>query len=126
MSTQTYNKGHIKMEAPQNELEVFSAILIQEYIRLMTVADCIKHEGESKGAKFAINDENYKKIIQEPLQTALLGLELNYANGVLSVIPSQDLMKQYENKIMKEMALMYWDNYGKRYAKYITIIEENN
>lgn len=114
------------MEAPQNELEVFSAILIQEYIRLMTVADCIKHEGESKGAKFAINDENYKKIIQEPLQTALLGLELNYANGVLSVIPSQDLMKQYENKIMKEMALMYWDNYGKRYAKYITIIEENN
>ena len=114
------------MEAPTEELEVFSSILLQEYIRLMTVADYAKHENNLSGAKFAINKENFDKMMAEPLQTAFIGLDLKFADDVLTVVPSEELLKQYENKIMKEVVLMFWDNYKNRYAKYIKIIEENN
>ena len=133
------------MEAPTEELEVFSSILLQEYIRLMTAADYIKHENnlsgakfaisdenykkmmeDLSGAKFAISDENYKKMMEEPLQTALIGLNVQFAGEVLTAVPSEDFLKQYENKIMKEVVLMFWDNYKNRYAKFIKIIEENN
>lgn len=114
------------MEAPTEELEVFSSILLQEYIRLMTAADYVKHENNLSGAKFAISDENYKKMMEEPLQTALIGLNVQFADEVLTAVPSEDFLKQYENKIMKEVVLTFWDNYKNRYAKFIKIIEENN
>ena len=60
------------MEAPTEELEVFSSILLQEYIRLMTAADYVKHENNLSGAKFAVSEDNYKKMMEEPLQTALI------------------------------------------------------
>lgn len=114
------------MEAPTEELEVFSSILLQEYIRLMTIADYVKHENNLSGAKFAINKENFDKMTAEPLQTAFIGLDLKFADDVLTAVPSEELLKQYENKIMKEVVLMFWDNYKNRYAKFIKIIEENN
>ena len=126
MSTQTYNNKECKMEAPTEKLEVFSSILLQEYIRLMTAAEYVRGEGNIKAAKFAINEENYQKITAEPLQTALIGLNIHYADGVLTAVPSEDFLKQYENKIMKEVVQMYANNYKNRYAEFITIIEENN
>jgi len=114
------------MEAPTEELEVFSSILLQEYIRLMTAADYTGSEGSVKGTKFAINEENYKKMMSEPLQTALIGLDLHFSDGVLTVMASEDFLKQYENKIMKEVVQMFAVNYKNRYAKFIKIIEENN
>ena len=48
------------MEAPTEKLEVFSSILLQEYIRLMTAADYVSHEEKGvKGTKFAISDKNF-------------------------------------------------------------------
>ena len=126
MSTKTYSNWENKMEAPKSELEVFSSILLQEYIRLMTAADYVRHENNLSGVKFAISEENYAKMMAEPLQTALIGLDLQFVDDVLTVVPSEDFLKQYENKIMKEVVLMFWDNYKNRYAKFIKIIEENN
>ena len=114
------------MEAPTEKLEVFSSILLQEYIRLMTAAEYVSHEGNIKSAKFAINEANYQKMAQEPLQTALIGLDIHFSDGVLTAIPSEDFLKQYENKIMKEVVQMYANNYKNRYAEFIKLIEENN
>lgn len=126
MSTQTYINEEYKMEAPKEELEIFSSILLQEYVRLMTVAAYIKHENNLSGVKFAISKENYDKMMAEPLQTALIGLDLKFTADVLTVVPNNELLQQYENKIMKEVVQIYWDNYKNRYAKFIKIIEENN
>lgn len=111
------------MESPKTELEIFSSILLQEYVRLMTVADYIKRAEDFKCARFRIKSEDYDKMMQEPLQTALIGLELSFAADVLTVVPDAELLKQYDNKIMREVALMFWDNYKNRYAGYINIIE---
>lgn len=127
MSIKTYNNRKYKMESPTEELKVFSSILLQEYIRLMTAADYVNHEEKgAKGTKFAISEENYQKIMAEPLQTALIGLDVHFSNGVLTAIPSADFLKQYENKIMKEVVQMFANNYKNRYATFIEIIEENN
>jgi len=111
------------MEAPQTELEMFSPLLILEYIRLMSVAAYIKAEGKIDGVKFAINAENYERLMQEPLQTALIGIEHTYSDGVLTAKPTEKCLTRYEHKVMKESVLQYWDNYGKRYSNYINIIE---
>ena len=112
------------MEEPTEELKVFSSILLQEYIRLMTAADYAKHENNRKETKFKISEENYSKMMAEPLQTALIGLDLKFSNDTLTVIPSEDFLKQYENKIMKEVVQMFWNNYKNRYAGFIKIIED--
>ena len=126
MSTQTCNNKECKMEAPTEELKVFSSILIQEYIRLMTAACCVENEDKPKVAKFAISEENYQKIMEEPLQTALIGLDIHFSDGVLTAVPSDDFLKQYENKIMKEVVQMFAVNYKNRYSSFIKVIEENN
>ena len=127
MSIKTYNDRKCKMEAPTEELKVFSSILLQEYIRLMTAADYVGcGEKDIKGTKFAISEENYRKMMAEPLQTALIGLDIHFSDGILTAIPSEDFLKQYENKIMKEVVQMFAVNYKKRYAEFIKIIEENN
>jgi len=114
------------MEAPAEELKIFSPILMFEYIRLMTAAEYIKHEGNCCGAKFSITEENYKKMMEESLKTALIGLDLQFTANVLTVRANKDFLQQYENKIMKEVVLMFGNNYKNRYAQYIKIIEENN
>lgn len=112
------------MEAPTEELEVFSSILLQEYIRLMTAADYINHDGNRKSTRFTVNKENYDKMMAEPLQTALIGLDIQFDKDVLTATPSEDFLKQYENKIIKEVVQMYWNNYKNRYAKFIKVIED--
>jgi len=111
------------MESPKTELEIFSPLLIFEYIRLMSVAACIKAENGTDGAKFKISADDYARLMQEPLQTALIGIETHFENGVLTACPTEKCLARYEHKVMREGVLQYWDNYGKRYAKYISIIE---
>ena len=111
------------MESPETVLEVFSPLLILEYIRLMTVADYARHEGKIDGVKFKISAGDYERLMQEPLQTALIGIDTHFENGVLTAVPSEKCLARYEHKVMKEGVLQYYENYGKRYANYISIIE---
>lgn len=111
------------MESPTSELEVFSPLLIFEYIRLMSVAAYIEAENNLDGAKFRIKPEDYKRLMQEPLQTALIGLDVNYNDGVLTAVPSAKCLERYVHKVMKESVLQYKENYGKRYANYIKYLQ---
>ena len=111
------------MESPKTVLEVFSPLLILEYIRLMTVADYVRHEGKTDSVKFKISAKDYERLMQEPLQTALIGIDTCYEDGVLTAVPSEKCLARYEHKVMKEGVLQYYENYGKRYANYISLIE---
>lgn len=111
------------MESPKTELEIFSPLLIFEYIRLMSVAAYVSAEGKIDGAKFKISAEDYERLMQEPLQTALIGIDTHYENGILTAVPSAKCLERYEHKVMKEGVLQYRENYGKRYAKYISFVE---
>ena len=56
------------MEHPETELEVFSPLSIQEYIRLMTAAHYINLGADSGAARFSIAPENFAKMDSEPLK----------------------------------------------------------
>lgn len=111
------------MESPATELEMFSPLLILQYIRLMSVAKYYKTEGQSKSTKFKISAKDYERLMQEPLQTALIGIETHFENGILTATPSEKCLARYEHKVMKESVLQYMDCYGKRYANYISVAE---
>lgn len=111
------------MESPKTILEVFSPLLIFEYIRLMTVAAYIKHDDKIDAVKFKISAGDYERLMQEPLQTALIGIDTHYENGILTAVPSPKCLQYYEHKVMREGVLQYWDNYGKRYENYISIVD---
>ena len=112
------------MESPKNVLEVFSPLLILEYIRLMTVAEYVRHEGKIGGVKFKINAHDYERLMQETLQTALIGIDTHFENEVLTAVPSEKCLARYEHNVMKDGVLQYYENYGKRYANYISVIDE--
>ena len=63
-------------------------------------------------------------MIEEPLQTSLLGLQLNYdaATQILTVVPDDEFIAEFENNIMRDVALQYADAYKNRYEKYISFI----
>lgn len=113
------------MENPELPLETFSAISLMEYIRLMTAAHLINHDKDTN-ASFKISAEDYKKILAEPLQTPLIGLSLSYneQNAILTVTPESDFLPQYENKIMKEVVQTFYENYKKRYIRWLIIQEK--
>ena len=112
------------MEAPETVLEMFSPLLIFEYIRLMCVAEYIKHDNKLNAVKFKISAADYAKLIEEPLQTALIGIKTDFSEGILTATPSEKCLQRYEHKVMKESVLQYAQNYGKRYANYISLLEE--
>lgn len=114
------------MEAPKNQLEVFSPLLLLEYIRLMTAAAFLAEE-KPQNATFFMQEDDYKNMMKEPLQTALIGLQLNYeaATKELHVIPNEAFLQRYNNKIMREVALMYAANYGSRYQNFIQYKKQN-
>ncbi|MBQ9271867.1 MAG: hypothetical protein IJ218_06365 [Alphaproteobacteria bacterium] len=113
------------MEAPKTVLEKFSPLLLLEYIRLMTVAMYLKTEGKIDCAKFKICAADYEKLMQEPLQTALIGVETNFKNDILSVKPTQQCLEQYNSPVMNDSVMLYYQNYGKRYQNYISLLEES-
>lgn len=112
------------MEKAEGELEVFSSILMQQYIRLMVAAAYHQSEGRQTTFSFAINPANYELMMQEPLQTALLNLELFYDKEAekLNVTPNSEFIEQYQNAIMKDVAEKYFANYAHRYERYIRFI----
>ena len=114
------------MESPTTELEVFSSISLQEYIRLMTAAYYLQHQNRCDGAKFAISPENYAKMLEEPLKMPLIGLSLDYDadKGILTSVPSADFLHQYDNKIMADVVSQYYEKYKVRYASRLLLVEE--
>lgn len=114
------------MEAPTTELEVFSSISLQEYIRLMTAAYYLQHQNQCNGAKFSMSAENYAKMMNEPLKMPLIGLSLIFDNdaNVLTVTPTANFLHQYDNKIMADVVNQFYNNYKMRYASKILIKED--
>lgn len=115
------------MEKVDGPLEVFSSILIQQYIRLMTAAAYNQSEGKKHVFSFAMAPADYEQMISEPLQTALLNLDLQYdaASKQLNVTPNDEFIEQYQNAIMQDVAEKYFANYAHRYDKYIQYITES-
>lgn len=113
------------MEEVQGELEVFAGILLQQYIRMFTAATYIRSEKAIKTAKFKIEPEVYAQLRAEPLQTSLLGLDLDYdaATQVLTATPDAEFLEEFTNNIMRDVALQYADTYKNRYAKFILFID---
>lgn len=116
------------MESPTTELEVFSSISLQEYIRLMTAAYYLQHQNQCSGVKFTISPENYAKMMEEPLKMPLIGLSLDYdaTAGVLTSVPSEDFLHQYDNKIMADVVNQFYEKYKVRYASKLLLMEEDN
>lgn len=112
-------------EEVKGVLEKFSPLLLQDYIRLMTAACYIKSENKTSGVRFKMLAEHYEKMRAEPLQAPLIGLTLDYdaAASVLTVTADEKFLALYENKIMNNVALQYFDVYGKRYENYISYQE---
>lgn len=113
------------MEAPETPLEVFSAVLIEEYVRLMTAADYLQHPEKSGGTKFKISSQIFEKLHQEELHYPLIGLKIDYTDDVLTAVPDDEFLAAYDNKIMKEVVLLYAENYKNRYKNFINVLEEN-
>lgn len=113
------------MEQVKGQLEVFSAILLQQYIRLMTAAVYHRPENTHPKAEFRIASEIYAKLCEEPLQTSLLGLTLDYdaTTQILTATPDNEFIEEFTNNIMRDVALQYADIYKNRYSKFILLID---
>lgn len=109
-------------EEVKGELEVFSSLLLQEYIRLMTIATYITKDNNVSCVKFSVQQDIYDKIMDEDIKAPLIGLQLNFVNDVLEVSADNDLLSLYENKIMRDVSLTYFDKYATRYSRYIKYI----
>jgi len=107
-----------------SELEIFSAILLEEYIRLMTAAFYIQSEDKKGSVKFKITPDVYRQMREYEVQAPLIGLNLEYdeQSETLTVSGSETFIKTYENKIQAEVALKFANEYKTRYSNYISII----
>ena len=113
------------MEKPEQPLKTFSPLSLMEYIRFMTAAVLLKRENDANSVNFRISAADYDKMMAEKLHTPLLSLALEYdsLNSILKVTPDSDFMPQYDNKIMKEVALTFYDNYKNRYAEWLQLCD---
>lgn len=112
------------MEKPDKPLELLVPIILMEYIRLITAANCLLTENAENETLFKISPDVYEKIMSEPLKSPLIGIIMNYnaADGILKAKADEGLNRIYANKIMREVALQYKENYGKRYTGFISEI----
>ena len=112
-------------EEVKGELEVFSALLLQNYIRIITAALYIKHENKLNGVSFKISKDNFAEMNATEIQAPLIGLNIQYNpdNEMLTSVPNEDFLKLYENKIMRDVTLKFYDDYRERYVKFICLIE---
>lgn len=113
------------MNDADSELKVFSAILMQQYIRLMTAA--LYHRSEKKviGASFKISAQNYAKMREDESQTSLIGLDLKYdeQQNLLHATPDAEFLEEFENNIMRDVALKFYDTNMHRYKSYVLLQE---
>lgn len=112
-----------------DEAEDFSVILIENFIRFETAAKNItyKESGGSEVLKvsFKIASQYYQQIQNTPYPAPLIGLQIDYddKNEILTVVPSDAFLKQYENQIMKDVAFKQCENCKVRYSKFIQLCD---
>lgn len=113
------------MEAPTEKLQVFSSLLLQQHIRLVTAAVYWRSDEQVKTAVFAMTAENYAQMMAEPLQALLINLQLDYdaASERLTVTGNDKFFAEYANPNMKDVALQHFEKYHDRYADYIRFVE---
>ena len=113
------------MEKAEGELKVFSSILLQEYVRIMTMAHFFKTAGHDQNARFHISHEHYTAMTDAAFKMPLIGLNLDYdaEKEILSVTPDQGLIEHYDTPIMKEVVDQYYDAYAHRYHSFIFLME---
>lgn len=114
-------KGEIQMEKPADLLEVFSPLLLENHIRMLTIANCIIAENKDEKTTFSITNDDYKKMTEYAQQSPLIGINLQYDEKTqkLSANIEQSIYDAYANKLMREVALLYKENYFHRYDKFI-------
>lgn len=111
----------ILMEKPVDLLETFSPLLIENHIRMLSIANCIASEDKNKKTTFSITKETYQKIKEYDMQTPLIGMVLQYDDNSqkLSASIDSDLYETYTNILMSEVVTLYKENYFHRYDKFI-------
>ncbi len=110
-------------------LEEFYPILIGTYIRYQTAGTLVKAQEEGKteipATRFKIAPEYYEQLKNCEIQSSLIGLELEYdeTTGILTSTSTPYFVEQYENKIMREVALKQDTQNEGRYTKFIELVE---
>ena len=114
-------RGIRLMEKPADLLEAFSPLLLENHIRMLTIANCIIVENKDEKTTFSITEDDFKKMTDNELQSPLIGINLQYDEKTqkLSANIEQSLYDAYANKLMREVALLYKENYFHRYDKFI-------
>lgn len=109
------------MEKPADLLEAFSPLLVENHIRMLTIANCIIAENKDEKTTFSITNDDFKKMTEYAQQSPLIGINLQYDEKTqkLSANIEQSLYDTYANKLMREVALLYKENYFHRYDTFI-------
>jgi len=97
-------------------MEEFYPVLVQNYIRFETAAAYVK---------FKIAKDYYQQMRAHDIQAPLIGLILDYneADGILNVVPEAYFLEEYENQIMRDVAVKQAELCRNRYSKFIEIID---
>ena len=119
------------MSEPWPVYDIFSPILIGNYIRFETAAKCIANrEAGNKdvpvAVKFKIAKEYYEQLSGSAYQAPLIGLSLSYdeTDSILTVSAGDYFIGLYGNKNMRGVALEKWGDCKSLYFKFLETPEE--
>ncbi len=109
-------------------MEEFYPVLIQNYIRFETAAAYVKAQEEKReltAVRFEISKNHYDEMLACEIQAPLIGLQLSYdeSGGILSVVPEAYFLEEYDNQIMRDVAVKQAELCRVRYSKFIKIVE---
>lgn len=109
-------------------MEEFYPVLVQNYIRFETAAAYVKAQEEKReisAVKFKIAKDYYQQMRAHDIQAPLIGLILDYneADDILNVVPEAYFLEEYENQIMRDVAVKQAELCRNRYSKFIEIID---
>lgn len=109
------------MEKPSTVIDAFYPILLMDYIKQMTLANCILTQDENHQSTFKINKDVYERLMQYELKTPLIGISLEYDenSGILTAQADSKTNAAYNSKIMREVVLQYKESYANRYTNLI-------
>nr|AMP50145.1 hypothetical protein [uncultured bacterium]AMP50762.1 hypothetical protein [uncultured bacterium]AMP50778.1 hypothetical protein [uncultured bacterium]AMP50887.1 hypothetical protein [uncultured bacterium] len=116
------------MSEEWSAMETFYPILVQGYIRSVMAAKLVKIQAENKEispVKFKLNKEYYDQLTACDVQTPLIGLKLSYDenSSLLTVEPEAYFIEEYENQIMRDVAVKQTELCQVRYSKFIEPVE---
>lgn len=111
-------------------MDDFSPVLIQNYIRFETAYNLVQNEDAGntdfeKAVKFKIAKDHYKQMRAFEVQAPLIGLDLSYdeENEILTAMPTEYFVTEYQNKIMRDVAGKQHNECLIRYSKFIQKID---